>query len=135
MRVLLSIRPVHVENILSGIKRFEFRRKIFIRRDVRTVLIYSTMPVGRLVGEFDIADILEDEPERLWTKTEDGSGITKAYYDAYFDGRAKAYALAIGDLRIYDEPVMPEDVIDNFTPPQSYRYVPRRDAPRQMALL
>lgn len=135
MRVLLSIRPVHVENILSGIKRFEFRRKIFIRRDVSTVLIYSTMPVGRLVAEFDIADILEDEPERLWKKTEDGSGITKAYYDAYFKGRAKAYALAIGELRIYDEPVMPEDVIHNFTPPQSYRYVPRGDAPRQMALL
>ena len=62
MRVLLSIRPEHVENIRSGIKTFEFRRRIFARRDVRTVLIYCTRPVGRLVGEFDIAEILEDEP-------------------------------------------------------------------------
>lgn len=135
MHVLLSIRPAHVENILSGAKRFEFRRKIFTRLDVRTVLIYCTMPVGRLVAEFDIAGILEDEPDRLWTKTEAGSGISKAYYDAYFDGRRTAYALAIGALRIYDEPVIPGDLIDNFTPPQSYRYVPQGGAPRQLGLL
>ena len=63
MRVLLSIRPVHVESILSGAKRFEFRRRMFARRDVRSVLIYCTMPVGRLVAEFEIAGILEDTPE------------------------------------------------------------------------
>lgn len=135
MRVLLSIRPTHVENILSGAKRFEFRRKMFTRRDVSTVMVYCTMPVGRLVAEFDIADILEDEPEQLWIKTETHSGISKAYYDAYFDGRTKAYALAIGDLRIYETPVVPADVIENFTPPQSYRYVPRTTAVRQLELL
>jgi predicted transcriptional regulator len=135
MRVLLSIRPVHVESILSGAKRFEFRRKLFTRRDVSTVLVYCTMPVGRLVAEFDIAGILEDEPEQLWRRTETGSGISKAYYDEYFDGRSKAYALAIGDLRIYKTPVIPTDVIENFTPPQSYRYVPRSKHARQLELL
>lgn len=123
MRVLLSIKPIHVDNILSGTKIFEFRRRIFARRDISTVLIYCTKPVGRFVGEFDIADIIEDEPERLWVSTERGSGITKSYFDSYFAGRKKAYALKIGELRIFDEPIVPADVIDEFTPPQSYMYV------------
>ncbi|MGY4282029.1 putative transcriptional regulator [Bradyrhizobium sp. LM2.7] len=49
MRVLLSIKPVHVANILSGAKTFEFRRKIFSRRDIKTVLIYCNPP-GRPTG-------------------------------------------------------------------------------------
>lgn len=124
MRVLLSIKPIHVANILSGTKRYEFRRKMFARTDVSTVLIYSTMPVGQLVAEFEIADILEDAPGRLWDRTHASSGISKAYFDAYFDGRDKAFALKIGALTIYDDPIDPTEVIDNFTPPQSYRYVP-----------
>ena len=123
MRVLLSIRPNHVSNIISGIKTFEFRRRLFTRKDVNIVLIYSTMPVGRLVAEFDIANILEDEPEALWQTTWMGSGITKAYFDAYFEGRQKAFAIAIGDLRVFEQPVAPEDIFENFTPPQSYKYV------------
>lgn len=124
MRVLLSIRPVHAEAILSGRKTFEFRRRLFTRTDIRSILIYSTQPVGRLVGEFDIAEILQDAPAALWRRTREGSGITKAYYDAYFEGRAVAYALRVGALRVFPIPVPPHDVIPGFSPPQSFRYVP-----------
>ena len=139
MRVLLSIKPVHVENIRSGIKIFEFRRKIFARRDICTVMIYCTRPVSRLVGEFDIADILEDEPEALWASTANGSGISKDFFDAYFKGRSRAFALQIGSLRLYDDPICPSEMFDNFTPPQSYMYVPGgatgRTPSRQLAML
>jgi predicted transcriptional regulator len=131
MRVLLSIRPVHVENILSGKKIFEFRRRIFTRRDIESVLIYCTMPVGQLVAEFKISEILEDEPDRLWERTASGSGISKCYFDSYFEGRDRAYALGIGALNIFETPIEPGDLIDDFTPPQSYRYVPNE---RQLAL-
>lgn len=124
MRVLLSIKPAHVENIMRGTKIFEFRRRIFSRRDIRTVLIYCTKPVGRLVAEFDIENILEDEPEALWASTAGGSGISKEFFDAYFKGRMRAYALQIGSLRVFEKPVLPNDWFDNFTPPQSYMYVP-----------
>jgi predicted transcriptional regulator len=137
MRVLLSIKPVHVENIRCGIKTFEFRRRLFARRDIRTVLIYCTMPVGRLVGEFDIANILEDEPEALWASTASGSGISKDFFDAYFEGRSRAFALQIGSLRLYNEPICPREWFDNFTPPQSYMYVPSDRAtvaPRQLTM-
>ncbi|WP_445219293.1 hypothetical protein ACKWRH_03230 [Bradyrhizobium sp. Pa8] len=126
MRVLLSIKPVHVENILSGVKTFEFRRKLFTRRDVKTVLIYCTRPVGRLVGEFDIAEILKDHPDRLWLRTRGGSGISKEYFDGYFCGRTEAYALKIGEVRPFASHVDPSDLLENFSPPQSFMYVEKQ---------
>ena len=91
------------------------------------------MPVGQLVAEFEIAEILEEEPERLWERTHAASGISKDYFDAYFEGRDKAFALGIGALTIFETPIEPEALIDNFTPPQSYRYVPT--SVRQLTLL
>jgi predicted transcriptional regulator len=129
MRVLLSIKPMHVGNILSGVKTFEFRRKLFARRDIKTVLIYCTMPVGRLVGEFDIAEILQDRPDRLWLKTRTGSGISKEYFDGYFCGRTQAYALKIGEVRPFAEHIDPSDVMENFSPPQSFMYVGKQRVP------
>lgn len=123
MKVLLSINPEHVENIFRGSKTFEFRRKVFARKDVTTVIVYCTMPVGKIVGEFDIDTILMDAPEEIWKKTRYGSGITRAFFDQYFSGREIAYALKIGEVREYDEYVNPNDVLDNFTPPQSYMYM------------
>jgi predicted transcriptional regulator len=123
MKVLLSINPEHVENIFRGVKTFEFRRKVFARKDVKTVIVYCTMPVGKIVGEFDIESILVDQPREIWKKTHGGSGISEDFFFQYFSGREVAYALKIGDVREYDEHVDPNDILDNFSPPQSYMYM------------
>src|ERR1700753_2225394 len=122
MLVLLSIRPTHVANILAGTKKFEFRRKVFARKDVKNVLIYCTKPVGRFVGEFEIDDILRDRPDRLWRRTRAGSGISKQYFDSYFDGRDEGFALRIGAVRAFTRHVAPDEVMDDFSPPQSFMY-------------
>lgn len=123
MLVLLSIRPPHAANILAGLKKFEFRRRVFARKDVKNVLIYCTRPVGCFVGEFEIDDILCDRPDRLWKKTKTGSGISKQYFDSYFDGRSQGFALRIGKVRAFDRHVAPNEVIEGFSPPQSFMYL------------
>jgi predicted transcriptional regulator len=123
MLVLLSIRPAHVANILAGTKTFEFRRRIFARKDIKRVLIYCTKPVGRFVGEFEIADILCERPDRLWKKTRSGSGISKEFFDTYFEGREAGYALRIGRVRAFSKHIVPGEVIQDFSPPQSFMYV------------
>ncbi len=125
MRVLLSIKPSHAANILSGVKTFEYRRRMYGRKEIRTALVYATKPVGRLVAEFDIENVLEATPEELWAVTHYGSGISKSYFDAYFCGRGLAYALQIGEVRVFDKPIAPHELFTNFTAPQSYMYVPR----------
>ena len=80
--------------------------------------------MGKIVGEFDVETILQETPSALWQMTETRSGITRDFFDAYFEGRKIAYALKISDVRLYEFPIEPRDVLDNFTPPQSYMYVP-----------
>src|ERR1700761_2732633 len=111
MRVLLSIKPEHVANILAGRKTYEFRRKLFARKDVKTVVIYCTMPVGKIVGEFDIKEILADSPDFIWKLTCKSSGISKKYFDAYFEGRDYAFAISIGEVRALKKAIDPATLL------------------------
>lgn len=123
MKILLSIKPEFVEEIFKGNKKFEYRKSIFKNTKVKSVIIYATMPIGRIVGEFSIENILQDAPAQLWQDTSTKSGITKAFYDLYFEGRDKAYALQIGELIQYKEPINPYNLIKDFVPPQSFKYI------------
>lgn len=123
MKVLLSIRPQYVDRIFAGTKKYEFRRRPYGNLSVKTVVIYATKPVAKLVGEFDVEDILGYAPDELWKATSALSGISRTFFDEYFEGRNIAYALKIGNVRPYAEPISPETVLDNFSPPQSYMYV------------
>ncbi|WP_429036006.1 hypothetical protein [Aeromonas veronii] len=123
MKVLLSIKPEFVEKIFDGTKKFEFRKNIFKKDGVKSVIIYSTMPVGKVVGEFDIADLITDIPEIVWAKTRSHAGIDKKFFDSYYDNRQRAVAIGIGDVRRYDVPMPLVDLGIGSTPPQSYRYL------------
>lgn len=123
MKVLLSIKPQFVDEIFKGNKKFEYRKSIFKNPNVESIVIYATMPVGKIVGEFDIEEILEEHPKTLWEKTKKYSGISEDFYDSYFRGRDKAYAIKIKSLNIYEQPKCPHEVYENFTAPQSFKYV------------
>lgn len=123
MKVLLSIKPEFADKIFEGTKRFEFRKSIFRRANVHTVVVYVTSPVSQIVGEFEIEGIVSDEPTRLWSKTKEFAGISKEFFLAYFEGRATAFALEIGCVTKYSKPIIPHQTIKNFTAPQSYMYV------------
>lgn len=82
-KVLLSIKPQFVKAIFEGSKRFEYRKSIFKDKNINKVIIYSTMPVGKIVGEFDIECILEEHPIKIWNLTKQDSGITDKFFFEY----------------------------------------------------
>lgn len=123
MKVLLSIKPEFVEKIISGEKKFEFRKSLPKREGITTVVVYSTMPVGKVVGEFKVKNTYSYDPEYLWEKTKEFSGITKNFFDEYFSARALAHAFEIDSFKLYDEPLVISDVLSSGTPPQSYCYI------------
>lgn len=123
MKVLLSIKPEFAERIFDGTKRFEFRRSVFRNRSVRTVVVYVTQPVGMIVGEFDVAGIITATPDGLWERTSEYAGISREFFNSYFEGRQNAFAIEVAGVRRFAEPIQPARVIENFTPPQSYMYV------------
>ncbi|MFT4252309.1 MAG: ASCH domain-containing protein [Caulobacter sp.] len=123
MKVLLSIKPEFVEKIFDGTKCYEYRKVPYKNSDVKTVVVYATRPIAKIVGEFDVEEIISGNPIDIWDLTENKSGITKDFFSEYFEGRKCAFALKIGTLRPYREPIDPAEMFENFTAPQSFRYI------------
>ncbi|MFP8645015.1 ASCH domain-containing protein [Priestia aryabhattai] len=123
MKVLLSIKPEFVEEIVLGKKRFEYRKSIFKRKDISSIVVYATKPYGKVVGEFKIENILIDKPENIWKKTKKYSGITKSYFNEYFQGKPKGFAIEIKEFKEYEIPLDLYEFDSNLkVAPQSFCY-------------
>jgi predicted transcriptional regulator len=123
MKVLLSIKPQFAEKIFSREKRFEFRKAAFKNTSVTTVVLYVTRPVALIMGEFDLVGIESGSPESVWERTWQFAGISRDFFDSYYQGRSEAVALAIGKVRKFKRDIIPDVVMPNFYPPQSYMYI------------
>lgn len=122
MKVLLSIRPQFVDQIFEGKKKFEYRRSIFKRTDIESVLVYASSPVQKIVGEIFFDKIIYDELGQLWDQTRDHSGISEKYFRTYFVGKEKGYAIAIRDYQRFESPLNLQEKY-GVTPPQSFMYI------------
>lgn len=122
MNVLLSIKPEFGYRILDGTKKFEFRKTLFKRRDIERIIIYASYPIQAVIGEFTIANILTDDVEKIWEKTECGAGITKEYYQEYFSSKDIANAIEVGSYKKYNKPKKLSDFNLSYAP-QSFAYV------------
>jgi predicted transcriptional regulator len=122
MKVLLSIKPEFALKIFDGSKGYEFRRNIFRKRGINTVIVYATRPLGKVVGEFEIEDILHEELTTLWDKTKSRAGTSEEKFRKYFSDKYKGYAIQIKSVKRYDKP----KTLDSFmvaSPPQSFMYI------------
>lgn len=120
-KILISINPEHVENILKGIKKYEYR-KIAAKEDVSSIIIYETTPVKRVVAEAEIIEVLMCPPAKLWEQTKDKSGISKKFFDKYFKGKDLAYAYELGEVKVFETPKALSDY-GIKSAPQSFVYV------------
>lgn len=120
--VLLSIKPEFAHKIFDGTKKYEFRKQIFKDSSIKKVIVYSSSPEQKVIGEFKIDTILRDTPSAIWLQTRDYSGISQAFYDEYFRGRQNAYAIKVASTRIYEQKKNLSD-FDIIYPPQSFAYV------------
>ena len=102
-KILISINPEHVQNIINGTKKYEYR-KIAAKQDVSSILIYETTPVKRIVAEAEILEVLMCSPSELWDKTKEKSGISKDFFDEYFKDKEIAYAYKLGKIKVYKQP-------------------------------
>ena len=118
---LLSIKPEFADAIFRGEKRYEFRRSVF-QRPVQVVVVYITSPICHVAGEFDVVEVISDTVEHLWFRTHAQAGIDRDRFLKYFAGCRKGYAIAIGNVRQYPNPL---DLHTSFgvKPPQSFVYV------------
>ena len=117
--LVLSIYPEYVKKILSGEKRFEFRRAMPTQK-ISHIVIYATAPEKRIAAIAEVETILQASPHSLWEKTKYASGISRTAFRKYFNGRKQAFAFKLG--QVWE---MPRDAFlpPSFLPPQSFLYI------------
>lgn len=126
MNVLLSIKPKYVEEIRKGTKKYEFRKSLCNEKNrdkLEKVFIYCSAPVKRIVARFFVKEILEDHPDNLWEQCKDVSGINQIEFFKYFKDKESGLAIKITEIKFFKDPIIPEKIIPNFSPPQSFRYI------------
>ena len=120
-KIIVSIHPEHVKNIINGTKKFEYRTKV-AKSDVKKIIIYETAPIKKVVAEAEIIEVLMMKPEDLWEETKEQSGISKSFFDSYFENRDVAYAYKLGEVKVYEQPKTLEE-FGLRCAPQSFAYV------------
>ncbi|NTW39444.1 MAG: hypothetical protein HGA44_06075 [Cellulomonadaceae bacterium] len=118
----MSIRPPFAEAILAGTKLVEFRKRR-LAPDVTTVLIYSTMPVGRVVGTFEVAGYDVGSPTSVWERHKTHAGISRAGYRDYYRGTASAVGILVRDARRLARPLRLAELDELLSVPQSFVYL------------
>ncbi len=122
MSVLLSIKPKYANLIFSGEKHYEFRRSIFKNRPVKKVIVYASSPISKIIGEFEIDNILSLNLVDLWNETMKYAGIDKSFYDNYFDGKESGYAIKVKSYKKYKKHKELRD-FNIKQAPQSFAYI------------
>lgn len=122
MKVVLSIKPEFAEKIFDGTKKFEFRRTVFKNPNVKKVVVYASAPISKIIGEFEIEEILHNELNSLWNITKHLSGITEDYYQSYFDGKETGFAIKIKKTKKYNTNYCIKEKF-GLMPPQSFAYL------------
>ena len=119
--ILLSIKPEYVNRIFAGTKKFEFRKYV-AKQKVDKIIVYSSCPEQKVVGEVDVVETLCAKPALLWETTKEEAGIAKDKFDTYFAGCDRAYAYKIGKISKYDNP-KELNAFGIKYPPQSFMYI------------
>lgn len=122
MKVILSIKPEFANKIFNGTKKFEFRRTLFKKKEVNKIVVYASSPISKVIGEFEIEDIVHENLNELWDKTSEYSGISLDYYSEYFQGKEAGYAIKVKNPKKYKKGLC---IMQNFgiRPPQSFAYL------------
>ena len=121
MKVLMSIKPKFVEEIFSETKTFELRKKIF-KSSINTIVIYSSSPKKKVVGEIIIDKIISSTPKLLWKSYKNNLGISEKEYFKYYKNSKVAYAIKIKKVIKYKKELELKD-FGMEKAPQSYQYI------------
>ena len=119
--ILMSIKPEYVDKIFSGEKKYEYRKRM-CKEKIDTIIVYSSSPIQKVVGELKIKQVLYDKKNVIWNKTNKYGGITKIKYDNYYENCGYVVAYEIEKAILYDKQKDLKD-FNVRTAPQSYVYI------------
>ncbi len=121
--ILISLAPRHAENIFSGRKQVELRRRTMNVAPGTTVWIYVKLPVGSIIGRVKIVGIHASSPAALWRRFGSVSGLSRSEFFEYFNGVAAGVALVLENAQRLHRSLSLDalrELADGFHPPQFF---------------
>jgi predicted transcriptional regulator len=125
--VLISLEARHAENILSGLKQVELRRRSMNVTAGTTIWMYVKLPLGRVVGSVRVKDFCSLAPSTLWKRFADVSGLTRNEFFTYFGGVSRGFALELEAPQRMPVGVSLTElrsIVTGFQPPQFFLRLP-----------
>lgn len=119
--IILPIKPVFANKILSGEKKYEYRKKL-CKKEIHSIYVYATAPIKMIIGEVEVISKVCIDKEDLWEQTHMHSGVSKEFYNQYFENQDYACAYKIGKVKRYGNPITLNEIMIKAVP-QSYIYV------------
>jgi len=120
--IILSIKKEHADKILNADKSIEIRTGNCYIESGDRVILYVTKPLQRIVGQFRVGKVFREKPEKLWERTKDYNGLNEEQFFSYCKlNRGHYVGLEIKALEIFEDPINPYEIFENFRPPQSYK--------------
>lgn len=122
--VLISIHPAHIEKIIAGKKKLEFRRN-WTSLPVDNLVIYATFPVQRVLALCKIKNVFIGSKTMIWNLAKNKGGcISRRKLFAYLDGKKTGVAIEMAGIKPISGGLDPGRLFgDSFRPPQSFRYL------------
>lgn len=119
--IILPIAPKYIGKILSGEKKYEYRKKL-CKNNISRIYLYATAPVKGIVGEAEVTEKLEKGTDDLWNSTFQDSGIDVRFFYKYFEGCSRACAYKLGTVKKYANTIPLHSIGIDYTI-QSFKYI------------
>jgi predicted transcriptional regulator len=121
--ILISLEARHAENIFSGHKRVELRRRTMNVSPGDTLWIYVKLPVGSIIGHARIGEVHTSSPTALWRRYGSVSGLSKQEFFEYFGELEQGVALVLEQSTLLQSSLSLEALRrldEGFQPPQFF---------------
>jgi predicted transcriptional regulator len=124
--IIMSIRPEHALDIVSGRKTVELRRRFPEHVQLGSlIIIYASSPEQRLIGAARIEGVMRMTPAGLWRSFRERACVERSLFDDYFNGAREGFGVLLGACARFADPIPVSELRERFRffPPQSYRYI------------
>lgn len=130
--MVMSIRPNHIINILSGTKTIELRRTRPTIQPGQRAALYATAPASAIVATCTIDHLEVGSPTDLKESLIFSAQVSSSEYDTYFAGARHAVALHLRDIDPLDQPLTLDQIRKSqpWHPPQTWHFMASSRFPR-----
>ncbi|HEY4359713.1 MAG TPA: hypothetical protein VGN17_02035 [Bryobacteraceae bacterium] len=136
--ILISLDVEHCDNLLSGIKTVEVRRRRPRIGPGTRVWIYSKIPRAAIDAVAVVSEVREGSAESLWRRYSKEVAISRSRFNRYLMGAKTGCAIKFSSVDALQSALPLSELrreVQGFHPPQFFKQLDTEDKARQLLRL